>query len=284
MFVLSVEKKRTRKILTLIGFVFLLALPVRGLGQAYFGSVTGLLTDPSGALLAEARVTLTDQNKGYKFNEQTDAAGRYLFRSIPPGVYSVTAEVPGFEKTERIGIRVDVNQNVTANLRLKISSSSQTVEVKSQTQGLDAQDATTGLVIDRKFINDLPLIDRYVMDLTLLTPGVTEADDQCSTGCTGTNFVSNGSRNSTSDVLMDGATVTNYEPNGGVTQVTYTPSAGSGGRVQRRAVELQRGVWLLRSIGSEPDHALGVEHIPRQRIRLCAQHDHRCEQLVQQPE
>jgi hypothetical protein len=79
-------------------------------------------------------------------------------------------------------------------------------------------------VVDRKFINDLPLIDRDVMDLTMLTPGVTEADDQC-VGCGGTNFVSNGSRNATADILMDGATVTNYEPNGGVTEMTYTPSS-----------------------------------------------------------
>jgi len=60
------------------------------------------------------------------------------------------------------------------------------------------------------------------MDLTMLTPGVTEADDQCAINCTGTNFVSNGSRNSTADVLMDGATISNPWP--GVTQVTYTPS------------------------------------------------------------
>ena len=105
--------------------------------------------------------------------------GRYLFRSIPPGVYSVTAEMAGFEKMVRTGVRVDVNQNATANLSLKVSGSTQTVEVNSQAQALDAQDATTGLVVDRKFINDLPLIDRYVMDLTMLTPGVTEADDQC---------------------------------------------------------------------------------------------------------
>ena len=49
-------------------------------------------------------------------------------------------------------------------------------------------------------------------------------DDPCGIGCTGTNFVSNGSRNSTADVLMDGATITNIEPNGGITNVTYTPS------------------------------------------------------------
>ena len=224
MFSTNQVPRRSPQFCWIFVLILLLSGPFRLLSQAYFGSVTGLLTDPTGAVLPEAKVILTDQNKGYTFNAVSDHSGRYLFRSIPPGVYSVTAEVPGFEKTVRTGIRVDVNQNVTSNMNLKVSSSSQTVEVKSQTQGLDAQDATTGLVIDRKFINDLPLIDRYVMDLTMLTPGVTETDDQCSVGCTGTNFVSNGSRNSTSDVLMDGATVTNYEPNGGVTQVTYTPS------------------------------------------------------------
>jgi len=204
---------------------FFLTAPAGSFGQGYFGTVTVVLTDPTGAVIPGAKLTLTDQDKGYAFNATSEGTGRYLYRSIPPGVYSVTAEIAGFEKTVRTGIRVDVNQNATANMRLKLSTSSQTIEVHSQGQGLDAQDATTGLVIDRKFINDLPLVDRYVMDLTMLTPGVTETDDQCSVGCTGTNFVSNGSRNSTADVLMDGATVTNYEPNGGVTQVTYTPSA-----------------------------------------------------------
>ncbi len=194
------------------------------LGQGYFGTVTGVLSDPTAALLPGVKVTLADQEKGYTFSAVTDEVGRYLYRSVPPGTYSVSAEMTGFEKAIRTGIRVDVNQHATVNLSLKLSSSAQTVEVTAQSQGLDAQDATTGLVIDRKFINDLPMVDRYVMDLTKLTPGVTESDDQCGVGCTGTNFVSNGSRNSTSDVLMDGATITNYEPNGGVTQVTYTPS------------------------------------------------------------
>jgi hypothetical protein len=202
----------------------LLAVPAGVFAQAYFGTVTGVLTDQSGAVLPEAKVILTDQNKGYTFNANSDSGGRYLFRSIPPGVYSVTAEMQGFAKTVRTGIRVNVNQNATADLSLKVSGSSQTVEVNAQAQALDSQDATTGLVVDRKFINDLPLIDRNVMDLTMLTPGVTEADDQC-VGCGGTNFVSNGSRNATADILMDGATITNFEPNGGVTEMTYTPSS-----------------------------------------------------------
>ncbi|MGA7857432.1 MAG: TonB-dependent receptor, partial [Terracidiphilus sp.] len=219
------EQNRLPQLCWMLLLALLLAMPHGVFGQAYFGTITGVLTDPSGAVIPGAKVTLTDQEKGYTFNATSDGEGRYLYRSIPPGVYSVTAVMPGFEKIVRTGIRVDVNQNATADLRLRVSSSSESVEVKAQAQVLDSEDATTGLVVDRKFINDLPLVDRYVMDLTFLTPGVTEADDQCSVGCTGTNFVSNGSRNSTSDVLMDGATITNYEPNGGVTQVTYTPSA-----------------------------------------------------------
>jgi hypothetical protein len=202
--------------------VALLSTPSFLFSQSYFGTVGGLLTDQTGAVLPGAKVTLVDQEKGYAFNGVSDTAGRYLFRTIPPGVYSVTAEITGFEKTVRTGIHVDVNINATANMSLKVSSSSQTVEVNAQSESLDSQDATTGMVIDRKFINDLPLIDRYVMDLTMLTPGVTETDDSCGISCTGTNFVSNGSRNSTADVLLDGATISNPWP--GVTQTTYTPS------------------------------------------------------------
>jgi hypothetical protein len=219
-----VEQKLRLQTCWMLFISLLLATPAGSFGQSYFGTVTGELTDPSGAVIAAAKVTLTDQEKGYAFYATSDGNGRYLFRSIPPGVYSVTAEMTGFEKSVRTGIRVDININATANMSLKISSSSQTVEVTAQNQSLDVQDATTGLVVDRKFINDLPLIDRNVMDLTMLTPGVTEADDQC-IGCGGTNFVSNGSRNATADILMDGATITNYEPNGGVTEMTYTPSS-----------------------------------------------------------
>jgi hypothetical protein len=204
--------------------VLLALVPVGAFGQGYYGTVSGLITDQSGAAVPGAKLALIDQQKGYRFEASSDGAGRYLFRSVPPGLYTVSAAVTGFGKTEHTGVRVDVGENATVDMALKVASSNETVEVKSQNLELQAQDATTGLVVDRNFINDLPLVDRYVMDLTSLTPGVTEADDQCSTGCTGTNFVSNGSRNSTSDVLMDGASITNYEPNGGVTQVTYTPS------------------------------------------------------------
>jgi hypothetical protein len=194
--------------------------------QAYFGTVTGVLTDPSGAVLQGAKVTLTDQDKGYTFNTSSDDTGRYLFTTIPPALYSVTAEMKGFQTTKVTNIKLNVSENATANLSLKVAVATQTVEVSAQAQTLATEDAVTGQVVNRRFINDLPLVDRYVIDFVGLAPGVTSmSDSNALANDTGTNFVSNGSRGSSADILMDGATITNFEPNGGVTNVTYTPSA-----------------------------------------------------------
>jgi hypothetical protein len=193
-------------------------------GQAYFGTVSGELTDATGAVVSGVRVVLTDQQKGYTFDTTSDSSGRYLFRSIPPGQYSVTAEARGFGKTVSPRLNVDINQNATANLILKIAAASQTVQVSGEAQAIQTQDAETGQVVNRRFINDLPLIDRSVIALVNLAPGVTEMDDQCDVTCTGTNFVSNGSRGAQADILTDGASVTNSEPNGGITAATYLPS------------------------------------------------------------
>jgi len=213
-----------QRILARFIFIAVVALPALLLGQAYFGTVSGLLTDSTGAVVQGAKVVLTDQQKGYTFNATSDSDGRYLFRSIPPGLYSVSAEATGFGKTSSAKLKVDINENATANLTLKVASASQTVQVSAEAQAIQTQDAETGQVINRRFINDLPLIDRNVIALVNLAPGVTEMDDQCDVTCTGTNFASNGSRGSTSDILTDGASVTNAEPNGGITAATYLPS------------------------------------------------------------
>ena len=201
-----------------------LLLPSTLFAQGYSGTVSGILTDPSGAVVPRAKVTLLDEQKGYQFAATSQANGRYLFASIPPGTYSVLAEAPGFQRTVESHVKLNVSENATADLTLKVAGAAQTVEVKAQTATIATEDAVTGQVVDRRLINDLPLIDRSLMDLTFLAPGVTSMDDQCGVTCTGTNFVSNGSRASSADILMDGATVTNFEPNGGITNATYVPS------------------------------------------------------------
>jgi hypothetical protein len=203
-----------------LAMLFLLRATV--FGQSYFGTVSGLLTDASGAVVPGASVVLTDEEKGYKFNTKSDDAGHYLFVSVPPGIYSVTAQAQGFEKVVRAHIRLNVTENPTANLVLKIASASVSVDVKAQAQNIDTQDAVTGQVVDRRLINDLPLVDRNVQTLTYLAPGVQDQSDANSVMDTnGTNFISNGSRGASADILIDGASVTNFEPNGGITYATY---------------------------------------------------------------
>jgi Carboxypeptidase regulatory-like domain/TonB dependent receptor len=219
-------KHLTRSLYGLI-LVILFVSPAMLLSQGYFATVTGSLTDATGAALPGTKMTLVDKQKGFTFRVISNREGTYLFPSIPPGTYDLTAERGGFAKVERTGITVDVNAHVTADLKLKVATATETVEVQSQSSTLQTEDATTGQVVNRTFIENLPLTDRYVLDLVSLAPGVTGIDDQCNISCTGTDFVSNGGRPATADVLMDGASITNYEPNGGITQISYVPSIES---------------------------------------------------------
>jgi Carboxypeptidase regulatory-like domain/TonB dependent receptor/TonB-dependent Receptor Plug Domain len=224
----SLQRKSSGLLLVLL-LVGILALVQAGFGQAYFGTVSGELTDASGAVVSGAKVVLADQQKGFKFEATSDNSGHYLFRAVPPGLYSVSAESKGFSTTVQENFKVDVNQNATVNLTMKVAGAAEKVEVTAGALTIQTEDAETGQVVNRRFINDLPLIDRDVVALTSLAPGVTAMDDQCNEfsgngTCTGTNFVSNGSRGSTSDILADGVSVTNSEPNGGITSATYVPS------------------------------------------------------------
>ena len=221
----SHQSNGLRAILRGLLFTILFTIPVTLFGQGYFGTVSGEITDSSGAVVPGVKVTLADQQKGYLFVTTSDSVGRYLFTSVPPGLYSVSAEMPGFEKIVRTGITLNVSENVRANLTLKVATTKQAIEVQAQTQKLETEDAVTGQVVNRRFINDLPLVDRYVLDFIELGPGMNNQSDANSVGDTGTNFISNGSRGASADILMDGASITNFEPNGGITAVTYSPSA-----------------------------------------------------------
>jgi Carboxypeptidase regulatory-like domain/TonB dependent receptor-like, beta-barrel len=204
-------------------------LPAAVQAQLYTGSVTGVVTDPSGAAVPSAKVTLVDQNKGYAYTATTDpGTGRYLLRSIPPGTYKITVEAASFQSLVQTGITLDVNQNLSLDFSLKVGAASEVVEVKGGVVQLQTEDAVTGQVVNRKFINDLPLVDRNFTNLTYLAPGVTETDAPGTKNSQGgINFNSNGSRNATADVLIDGASASNFDQNSGILNVPYTPSVDS---------------------------------------------------------
>ena len=216
--------RRRTAILTWLSVLVFLSSPMYS--QLYTGSVSGTVTDPSGAVIPSARMMLVDEEKGYRFSATTDASGRYLFRQVPPGKYAVSAELARFQTQRKENIILAVNQNVEVNFSLKIGAETQVVDVRASGVELETQDAVTGQVVDRKFINDLPLIQRDLSALTFLAPGITVVDPQCPPpNCyLKNNFISNGSRNATADFLLDGVSTTNFEQNSGILMPQYTPS------------------------------------------------------------
>jgi hypothetical protein len=187
--------------------------------QVIVGSITGVVSDPTGAVVPGARVLLTDINKGYTYNAVTDSVGRYVILDVPAANYKLTVEATGFKTSTQEGITLDVAARLAIDLKLQIGATTQTVEVTGAAPVLQTQDAVTGQEVDRSAINDLPLVDRSVLDLAFLAPGVIQVPGSSYGFGTGLNFVSNGGRNDTSDLLIDGVTASSYEPNSNI----YTP-------------------------------------------------------------
>src|SRR5262252_7303778 len=219
----SISKTAQRLLGAALAICTLLCLPAAH-AQLYTGTIAGTVKDSSGAFLANAQVKATDAEKGFEFLATSDSAGRYVIRELPPSNYTVTASATGFKTQRKDGVRIDVNQNASVDFSMALGALSEVVDVHAGAVELQTEDAETGQVVNRRFINDLPLIDRNIETLTSLAPGVTEMNDSCPEPCIGTNFVSNGSRGASADFLLDGASATNSEPNGGITSVTYLPS------------------------------------------------------------
>lgn len=208
--------------------LILLMAPAPASAQLYSGSLTGIVSDPSGAVIPDAQVTLTDTGKGFDYKTTTSAVGRYLLRSLPPSTYNLTVVSKGFAQYTQDRIVLDVNQNATIDVTLQVEGTMQAVEVTGKAPLLQAQDATTGQEINRTFINDLPLIGRGVTDLTFLAPGVNPAPGWTFGSINGlyatNNFTSNGGRNATSDMLVDGVSASGYNSNTAIQYPLYMPS------------------------------------------------------------
>ncbi len=196
-------------------------------GQLYTGSLAGLVLDPSNAPVMGAKITLTNSDRNTSTDVKTDSSGRYLFRSLSPGSYSINVEAPGFDQLNQ-RVVIDVNANLSTEARLRLSSHRETLLVQDPPSAVNIGDATIGLTLTRDLINDLPLVNRNPFDLALLAPGVSQAPGATYGSPTGTpgfvtNFVSDGSRNAQADVLLDGVSVMNSDNNPGVQKAIYVP-------------------------------------------------------------
>src|SRR5579871_256985 len=141
-------------------------------GQAITGSLLGVVTDASGAVISGATITAINNGTGESRMAISSTAGEYSIPSLPPGEYRIAVEFPGFKKFERSPILVDVLQAVRVDVPLTPGDVKESVQVTGETPLLETASAALGGVVDNRKIIDLPLIGRDVMALVGLTPGV----------------------------------------------------------------------------------------------------------------
>src|SRR5712664_3107687 len=146
--------------------------PVRG--QAVNATLLGTVTDSSGAAVANVKMTITETNTGISRTSQTNESGNYVLPDLPPGTYTVTAELSGFKRASRAGIDLVVNTTERVDLVLEPGNVNETITVEAETPILQTDSVETGRTIETRQVEDLPLtFNRNFQSLLNLVPGTT---------------------------------------------------------------------------------------------------------------
>jgi hypothetical protein len=198
------------------------------LGQAsYTSQIRGVVTDQTGAVVSNATVTITNDATNISLTAHSNDHGLYVLTGLRPAVYTISAEATHFRVVEKNNVVLQVDQQTTIDFELHPLGAITTVEVTSAAPLLDTENSSLGTDVTNEYVRDIPLYSRGMFGLVFLAGGVTET-----TGSgindnypTGTNFVSNGQRNATAQITLDGSPISAPEQGeGGNSNVYYQPS------------------------------------------------------------
>jgi hypothetical protein len=193
---------------------FLLAMLVlsgpRLAAQGLFGTISGVVTDPSGAVVPNATVKVTNVDTNVATTLTTNSVGVYIATSLNPGVYSVQAEANGFKTAVVNNITLGVNANPKIDLVLEVGATTQVVEVTAEAPLLQSQQSSLGQTVSERLITELPTQGgggRSVYSLLFLTAGVSEQNASDGAG-NFDNLRINGDRPRFQDFILDGTSIT----------------------------------------------------------------------------
>ncbi len=207
-------KKCLRSVLLLVTFALLADCPFAR-AQAV-GTITGTVTDPSGAVIAGAKVTATRVETGVVQSTVTTGSGSYTIPSLVVGTYNVVAEAQGFKSGTATGIALDVAQTRVVDFKLVLSGVTQSVEVNAAPPLLNTTDGALAGVVSTEQVQSLPLNGRDVSGLIMMQPGM--AQDTGGMGWLRPQWVSNGNRAETLVGTLDGGDI--GDPEMGTLQFT----------------------------------------------------------------
>jgi hypothetical protein len=170
--------------------------------QDVTGKITGTVTDPSGAVVSNAKVTVTHNATGIAHETTTDNSGVYQILQLPRGLYRVMAQAPGFQPvTVDSQTPLEINQTLRIDVRLPVGRLSSAVTVESTPSQVETENATVGATVTGQAIFELPLNGRDTLDLVKTQPGVTPTNpDSRAEG----NYSIGGMRTDSVTYLLDG--------------------------------------------------------------------------------
>src|ERR1039457_1481007 len=199
-----------------LAVIFMSTLPL--VAQQGRGIIYGTVTDPSGASVAAAKVSIVDIDTNNVTNTETNASGYFTSPPLIVGNYQVTVEHAGFKKETRSGIGLQVDQHAEVDISLQVGAVGESIQVSGNAPLVNTENASVGQVIENKRIEDLPLNGRNAFALVLLSPDVHSNAGPVQSGFTdrGTSLADisiNGGPNAVNNMLVDGTVATNsYYP------------------------------------------------------------------------
>jgi Carboxypeptidase regulatory-like domain len=188
--VLTKTLRRTRNFQFVILFLGLLLAA----GSVYGGvtaSISGTVTDATGAAVVGATVTATNVETGIAATQQTNGQGFYSFQSLALGKYTIDVEQKGFKTYRQTGLVLDVNSALVVDVALQVGQNTEKIEVSSSALHVDTANTQMGEVIEGKQMTDVPLVTRAYTDLLALQPGVVSSSSGMN-GALGGSFTSAG--------------------------------------------------------------------------------------------
>src|SRR5580698_10031588 len=199
---MPVRVSRLQILSVVFSFLFLaLATPLSAQKDA--GAIVGLVRDPSGAVVAGAKVTITDVDRGSQLTVSTNDEGQYVASPLRIGSYNVTVEKQGFKKAVAGPVQVNIQDRVGVDLKLQPGMATEVVTVSSERPQLETETSELGQVVDSQRINALPLNGRNYAQLALLGVGVAAAEPGSRVETT-YGFSANGARSLQNNFLLDG--------------------------------------------------------------------------------
>lgn len=176
-------------------------------------SLTGTVTDPTGAVVPNASVTALNLATGATSHQQTGSAGEFTILALPVGTYRVTVEAGSFKRWENPAVQLTVGSQVRVEPRLELGGATETVSVQSSNTGLQTETATIDTVVQMQQIRELPLATRNPLALVGLTPGMRldSTDDNMRI----TYVQGNGLRNNKTEFQLDGVNTNDGSGEGG---------------------------------------------------------------------